>query len=112
MSNAEARRVENRVSGADANPYIAIATSLACGYLGMIEGLQPTDPITGSAHDLPFGLPRSLDEALRRLRESEALVGLLGETFIAAFSIVKEAEYEVFLQVISSWEREHLLLNV
>jgi glutamine synthetase len=112
MSNAEARRVENRVSGADANPYIAIATSLACGYLGMIEGLQPTDPVTGSAHDLPFGLPRSLDEALRRLRESEELVNLLGETFVAAFSIVKEAEYEVFLQVISSWEREHLLLNV
>src|SRR5450755_1746354 len=112
MSNAEARRVENRVSGADANPYIAIATSLACGYLGMVEGLQPTDPITGSAHDLPYGLPRSLDEALRRLRESEALVGLLGEAFIAAFTIVKEAEYEVFLQVISSWEREHLLLNV
>jgi glutamine synthetase len=112
MSNAEARRVENRVSGADANPYIAIATSLACGYLGMVEGLQPTDPITGSAHDLPFGLPRSLDEALRRLRESEELVGLLGEAFVAAFSIVKEAEYEVFLQVISSWEREHLLLNV
>ena len=78
MSNAEARRVENRVSGADANPYIAIATSLACGYLGMVEGLQPTDPITGSAHDLPFGLPRSLDEALRRLRESEAAGGLAG----------------------------------
>jgi glutamine synthetase len=53
-----------------------------------------------------------LDEALRRLRESEALVGLLGEAFVAAFTIVKEAEYEVFLQVISSWEREHLLLNV
>ena len=78
----------------------------------MVEGLQPTDPITGSAHDLPFGLPRSLDEALRLLRESEALVSLLGEAFITAFSIVKEAEYEVFLQVISSWEREHLLLNV
>ncbi len=44
MSNAEARRVENRVGGADANPYIAIAASLACGYLGMIEGLQPSDP--------------------------------------------------------------------
>ena len=55
---------------------------------------------------------RSLDEALRRLRESEPLVSLLGEAFVEAFSIVKEAEYEVFLQVISSWEREHLLLNV
>ncbi len=112
MSSPEARRVENRVAGADANPYIAIAASLACGYLGMVEGLQPSDPISGSAHELPFGLPRSLDEALRELRASEPLVKLLGETFVAAFTIVKEAEYEVFLQVISSWEREHLLLNV
>ncbi len=54
MSSAEARRIENRVGGADANPYIAIAASLACGYLGMIEGLQPTEPITGSAHELPY----------------------------------------------------------
>jgi glutamine synthetase len=112
MSNPEARRVENRVAGSDANPYIAIAASLACGYLGMIEGLRPSDPVTGSAHDLPFGLPRSLDEALQRLRASEPLVKLLGEAFVSAFTLVKESEYEVFLQVISSWEREHLLLNV
>jgi glutamine synthetase len=112
MSSPDARRVENRCSGADANPYIAIAASLACGYLGMAESLQPTDPIAGSAHDLPFGLPRSLDEALRELRSCEPLVRLLGEAFVSAFAIVKEAEYEVFLQVISSWEREHLLLNV
>jgi glutamine synthetase len=112
MSDAQARRVENRVGGADANPYIAIGASLACGYLGMVEGVQPSDPIVGSAHDLPFGLPRSLDEALRELRSSEPLVKLLGEAFVEAFTIVKQAEYEVFLQVISSWEREHLLLNV
>ena len=56
MSSREARRVENRVGGADANPYIAIAASLACGYLGMTEGLQPTEPITGSAHDLPYSI--------------------------------------------------------
>ncbi len=112
VSSAESRRVENRVGGADANPYLAIAASLACGYLGMIEDLQPTEPITGSAHDLPFALPRSLDAALRRLKECPPLVQLLGDPFTAAFTIVKEAEYEVFLQVISSWEREHLLLNV
>ena len=108
----EGRRVENRVGGADANPYLAIAASLACGYLGMIENLKPSDPITGSAHDLPFSLPRSLDSALRNLRESKELIQLLGEPFVAAFTIVKEAESEVFMQVISSWEREHLLLNV
>jgi glutamine synthetase len=111
-SDASARRVENRLAGADANPYIAIATSLACGFLGMVEGLQPSEPISGSAHDLPFSLPRSLDDAIRELRECEPLVRILGDPFISAYTIVKEAEYEVFLQVISSWEREHLLLNV
>ncbi|HMD58551.1 MAG TPA: glutamine synthetase family protein, partial [Steroidobacteraceae bacterium] len=110
VSPPEARRVENRLGGADANPYLSIAASLACGYLGMVEGLQPTEPVTGSAHDMPFALPRSLDEALTRLRDCEPLVRLLGEPFIAAYTIVKQAEYEVFLQVISSWEREHLLL--
>jgi glutamine synthetase len=112
MSSPQARRVENRVGGADANPYLAIAASLACGYLGMVENLQPTDPITGSAHDLPFSLPRSLDEALRQMRGCPQLIAILGEPFVEAFAIVKESEYEVFLQVISSWEREHLLLNV
>jgi glutamine synthetase len=112
MSSPEARRVENRVGGADANPYLAIAASLACGYLGMLEGLKPTDPITGSAHDLPFALPRTLDEALKLLRTCKPLVDLFGDRFVRAYAAVKENEYETFSQVISSWEREHLLLNV
>jgi len=112
VSDPEDRRVENRLGGADANPYIAIAASLACGYLGMVQNLQPSEPITGSAHDLPWDLPRSLDDALKRLKDCQPLVSLLGQPFIAAYTIVKQAEYEVFLQVISSWEREHLLLNV
>ena len=112
MSGPQDRRVENRLAGADANPYLASAASLACGYLGMVQGLTPTEPLSGSAHDMPFSLPRSLDEAIRLLRECEPLIEILGESFVSAFTIVKEAEYEVFLQVISSWEREHLLLNV
>jgi glutamine synthetase len=112
VSDPDARRVENRLGGADANPYIAIAASLACGYLGMVQNLQPSDPITGSAQDLPWDLPRSLDDALKRLKDCQPLVSLLGQPFVAAYTIVKQAEHEVFLQVISSWEREHLLLNV
>jgi len=112
VSEADARRVENRLGGADANPYIAIAGSLACGYLGMVQNLKPSEPITGSAHDLPWDLPRSLDDALKRLKDCQPLVDLLGTPFVAAYTIVKQAEHEVFLQVISSWEREHLLLNV
>jgi glutamine synthetase len=112
MSDAENRRVENRLGGADANPYLAIAASLACGYLGMIEGLKPSEPIAGSAYDLPFGLPRNIEEAVRLLRESRPLIEVLGERFVLAYTAVKESEYDTFLRVISSWEREHLLLNV
>jgi glutamine synthetase len=112
VSDPESRRVENRLGGADANPYIAIAASLACGYLGMVQNLRPSEPITGSAHDLPWDLPRSLDDALKRLMDCQPLLQLLGQPFVAAYTIVKQAEHEVFLQVISSWEREHLLLNV
>lgn len=112
VSAPASRRVENRLGGADANPYLAIAASLACGYLGMVEGLKPTEPITGSAYDLPFQLPRTLAEALQLLRESRPLVELFGERFVLAYAAVKESEYEAFLQVISAWEREHLLLNV
>src|SRR5690242_14812534 len=112
MSSPAARRVENRVGGADANSYLAIAASLACGYLGMREGLKPTEAITGSAHELPFSLPRTLDESLKLLRECKPLMEVFGERFVRAYSAVKENEYETFSQVISSWEREHLLLNV
>ncbi len=112
ISNAENRRVENRLAGADANPYIALAASLACGYLGMLEGLKPSEPVSGSAYELPFGLPRSLEEAVRLLRDCRPLIDLLGDRFILAYTAVKESEHDTFLQVISSWEREHLLLNV
>jgi glutamine synthetase len=112
VSDPEDRRVENRLGGADANPYIAMAASLVCGYLGMVQNLQPTEPISGSAHDLPWDLPRSLDDALKRLKDCDPLLKLLGQPFVSAYTIVKQAELEVFLQVISSWEREHLLLNV
>jgi len=111
-SGAEDRRIENRLGGADANPYLAMAASLACGYLGMIEGLKPTEPITGSAYELPFSLPMTLADALAMLRGCKPLVEVFGERFVAAYGAVKENEYETFSRVISSWEREHLLLNV
>lgn len=112
VSQPAGRRVENRCGGADANPYLAMAASLACGYLGMMERLKPTDPISGSAYEMPFQLPRTLAEALGLLRDCQPLVAVFGERFVAAYTAVKEAEHEAFLQVISAWEREHLLLNV
>ena len=64
ISGPRARRVENRIAGADANPYLAIAASLACGYLGMIDELEPTEPIKGSAYRLAQTLPQQMPEPL------------------------------------------------
>lgn len=111
-SGRAARRVENRVAGADANPYLVIAASLACGYLGMTEKLDPTDPIEGSAYRLAQTLPQQLPEALRKLNSSTPLKETLGEDFVKALLAIKQAEHEAYQSVISSWEREHLLLNV
>ncbi|MEC9347433.1 MAG: glutamine synthetase family protein [Pseudomonadota bacterium] len=111
-SGRESRRVENRVPGADANAYLAIAGSLACGYLGMVEKLMPTEPLTGNAYERKFALPRFLSDALQRLRNAHLLKEILHEDFVTALIDVKETEMEAFHQVISPWEREHLLLHV
>ena len=106
------RHVENRVIGADANPYLAIAVTLACGYLGMTEQLEPTEPTTGSAHSSDFELPQGLPEALRLLRGEDKLKAVLGERFVDVYAAIKDQEHLEFMTVISPWEREHLLLHV
>ena len=111
-SGPENRRVENRIAGADVNPYLAIAASLACGYLGMQERLTPSEPESGDAFRLPFALPRNLYEAVTALENSENVQQILGEQFVRIYSAIKRTEYEQYFQVISPWEREYLLLNV
>ncbi len=49
---------------------------------------------------------------MRLLRDCRTLIDTLGDRFVLAYTAVKESEQDTFLQVISSWEREHLLLNV
>ena len=106
------RRVENRVPSSDANPYLALAASLACGYLGMTEGLAPSDPVAGIALSEEFDLPVGLLEAVGLFEETEELATVLGRTFVTTFAAVKRAEFATFMRVISPWEREFLLLNV
>lgn len=112
MDTPENTRVESRFAGSDANPYLAMAATLACGLLGIREKLQPTPPMTRSAQEAGFALPRSLGEALDELEGCRALHELLGPRFVRAYVSVKRKEYETFFRVISSWEREFLLLNV
>ena len=105
--------MENRLPGADANPYLAIAASLLCGFIGMQQGLAPRPPVTG--RDYPRRsrhLPTNLEVALERMEQSQVLAQYLGERFCRGYVAVKRAEYENFKRVISSWERQFLLLSV
>jgi glutamine synthetase len=112
ISEPDARRVENRVVGADANPYLAMAVTLACGYLGIKEKLTPTEVTTGSAYASDYQLPRVLSQAIRELENSQALHEVLGKDFVDVYLAVKDAEQDEFMRVISPWEREHLLMHV
>ncbi len=112
LSEPGARRVENRVIGMDTNPYLAIAASLACGYLGLVNQNMPRPEAQGAAEPDRAAMPRNLQEGLDRFEEDKALRELLGEEFCVLYSAVKMAELEQFQREISPWEREHLLLNV
>jgi glutamine synthetase len=106
------RRIENRVGGSDVNPYLVIAATLACGFLGMQEGLQPTAPIEGSAYGSEFGLQRHIYSAIEAMRASGAMRGMLGDEFVTLYCALKENEYAAFQEIITPWEREILMFNV
>ena len=112
LSGPASRRVENRLAGMDCNPYLGIAASLACGYLGLMEQKKPKAEFKGDAYDGDGDIPQVLGSALDLFEEATTLHEGLGPEFARVYAIVKRAEYEEFLHVISPWEREHLLMNV
>ncbi|MCB1517470.1 MAG: glutamine synthetase [Hyphomicrobiaceae bacterium] len=110
-SRSDARRLENRIIGIDANPYLAIAASLVAGFKGMIDAIEPREAASGEIEEDGLLLPRSLFDAIALFDEAEDMRELLGEEFCTVFSAIKKAEFNEFQREISPWEREHLLLN-
>lgn len=111
-SDPAARRVENRIPSSDANPYLALAASLACGLIGILDKVKPDAPAGTAVNKDEIELPRGLLEAVSLFEEDASLVSILGDPFATTYAAIKRAEFETFMQVISPWEREYLLLNV
>lgn len=111
-AGAEATRVENRVAGADANPYLAVAATLACGYLGIVHAMEPRAPTSTVGYEAGRTLASELSRALDELARCSELHELLGERFTQAYLAAKHTEYTAYFRVISSWERQYLLLRV
>jgi glutamine synthetase len=111
-SDPAARRVENRIPSSDANPYLGLAASLACGLIGIRNGIRPDAPVGTTVNEDQIELPRGLLEAVDLFEGDEELRAILGDPFVSTYAAIKKAEFETFMEVISPWEREFLLLNV
>ncbi|MYM63426.1 glutamine synthetase family protein [Pseudomaricurvus sp. HS19] len=114
-SGAQDRRLENRVIGVDTNPYLAIAASLACGYLGMINKVEPSEALAGEVDEeqkAQVSIPTTFNEALSNFAEAQEIRQLLGEDFCQLYGEIKKEELRQFHREISPWERQHLLLSV
>ncbi|WP_336356415.1 glutamine synthetase family protein [Pseudomonas granadensis] len=108
-SSPVARRVENRLPGADANPYLALAASLAAGLHGIEQELEPSEAIQGE-FVVPdnLALPCTLHAALERLKRSHLARELFGPEFIEGYIASKTMELTSFFDEITPWERRVL----
>jgi glutamine synthetase len=101
-------RIENRIPGADANPYLVLAGTLVAGLDGVREGLEPPPPASATdGVDRP-SLPLSPAVALRALEDDNVFVDALGEEFVRAFTAVKRRELEKFNNEVTEWEQRYI----
>ncbi|MBD1147613.1 glutamine synthetase [Pelagibacterales bacterium SAG-MED31] len=113
-SNEEhSMRIENRISGSDTNPYLVFAANLAAGYLGIKNKLKPTAEMKKSV----FGkdksmLPKNAEEAVSLFENDDQINEVFNQKFVRTIAAIRRVENQAYLRVISSWEREYLLLNV
>ena len=112
ISGPAARRVENRIAGADANPYLVVAATLAAGLAGLEEQLRATEPVVGNGYDHGHELAKGYHAAYEQMLGSQGCRRLLGERFVTGYVSTRGLEYQHFLQEISAWERRYLLPQV
>jgi glutamine synthetase len=78
----------------------------------MMEGLEATNSIEGSAYDTPFELHRHIYSAIEAMKRSDAMRKTLGDSFVTLYCLLKEDEEREFEEIITPWEREILMFNV
>jgi glutamine synthetase len=106
----EARRIEHRVGGADANPYFALAAVLAGLHHGLVNALEPGPAASGNVSREPdAALPFTIDDALARLAKAQVLETYLGRETVALYGETKRLEVARFRKIISPAEYDWYL---
>ncbi len=107
-------RVELRLAGADANPYLALAAALVSTRHGIQQRLDPGPPVSGDGYataDLS-NLPTTLGDAAAAFRSSNAARALLGDAVVEHYSSVADHEWATFLRAVSDWDRSRYLDSI
>lgn len=101
-------RVENRLPGADSNPYLSAAATIAAGVAGILGEIEPDPEMIGSgyAQEPPRDFARSMPEAVDRLRGSAFAKDWLGERFVQAFTATRQGQYDEFRRKVPDVELE------
>jgi glutamine synthetase len=110
VSGPAARRVENRLPGCDANPYLSLAASLGAGLLGVEEKRSPSEAAVGNVfnNDDAATLPNTLDAACALMAAHDTAKRLFGQEFTDAYLAVKDIELSHYHNQITAWERQYL----
>jgi len=108
LSDPDNRRIEHRVAGADANPYLAMAVVLAGAHYGLDRQQQPEDPVQTICLDAE-GLPTDMRAAIALTEQSEALMHYLGEEFVRVFCAQRTGELSEYENYIPAREYEWYL---
>jgi len=105
-AGAKGTRVEHRLPGADANPYLSLAASLASGLHGIEQELELAEPAVNAYETDALALPRSLEEASMLFRSSAAAKEYFGEEFVEHYASTRDWEVRQFRKAVTDWELE------
>jgi glutamine synthetase len=107
VASEKSCRLETRVIGADVNPYLAMAASLASGLYGIKHELTLNQLATaGNGYtDISNGtIPTTLHDATQKMKQSEAAREMFGEKFVEHFCQTREWEWKQHLKAVTDWE--------
>ncbi len=108
VGEKESLRVENRIPGADANPYLAFAATLGAGLYGIKNKIEPPPEFRGNAYESSAvpGVPKSLYKAIRLLEASKAAREIFTDDVFEHYLRTARAEQAAFDRSVTCWERE------
>jgi glutamine synthetase len=98
--------VENRIPGADANPYLAFAATIAAGLHGIQKKLAAPKVYEGNAYEDPKlpQVPKTFREAVAELERSRVAREALGDEVVEHYLHTARLEQQTFDQVVTDWE--------